>query len=82
MEWQGQCGCLQQNGQGKGVVGVVEVDFLEPVHNKQEFNKTDKYKSVPQLATFSMIQFLDPFVVITFYKDDSIFIKIWILDCF
>jgi len=34
----------QLNGSGKGVVGVVEVDFLEPVHNKQDFNKTDKYK--------------------------------------
>jgi len=27
-----------------GVVGVVEADFLEPIHNKQEFDKTDRYK--------------------------------------
>jgi len=35
----------QQNGQGKSVIGVVEVDFLEPIHNKQDFNKTDKYNA-------------------------------------
>jgi len=35
---------LQMSGQGVGVVGVVEVDFLEPIHNKQDFNKTDRYK--------------------------------------
>ena len=26
------------------MVGVVELDFLEPIHNKQDFNKTDRYK--------------------------------------
>ena len=38
--------CVEQAGgvQGVGVVGVVEVDFLEPIHNKQDFNKTDRYK--------------------------------------
>ena len=30
--------------EGQGVVGVVEVDFLEPIHNKQDFLKTEKYK--------------------------------------
>ena len=29
-----------------GVVGVVELDFLEPIHNKQDFNKDDRYKYV------------------------------------
>jgi len=27
-----------------GIVGVVEADFLDPIHNKQEFDKTDRYK--------------------------------------
>jgi len=27
-----------------GIVGVVEADFLDPVHNKQEFDKSDRYK--------------------------------------
>lgn len=34
---------LQANDHGVGVIGVVEANFLEPIHNKQEFNKTDKY---------------------------------------
>jgi len=29
---------------GAGIVGVVEADFLDPIHNKQEFDKTDRYK--------------------------------------
>ena len=31
---------------GAGIVGVVEADFLDPIHNKQEFDKTDRYKWV------------------------------------
>jgi hypothetical protein len=37
---------VQNAGTGRGVVGVVSMidkDFLEPVHNKQDFNRTDKY---------------------------------------
>ena len=37
---------FQQKGQGLGVVGVVEVDFLEPIHNKQDFMITNRYKWV------------------------------------
>ncbi|XP_013400418.1 MORC family CW-type zinc finger protein 3 isoform X2 [Lingula anatina] len=39
-------GCQKQNNSlGVGVVGVAEVDFLEPIHNKQDFNKTDRYNA-------------------------------------
>ncbi|CAE1304793.1 MORC [Acanthosepion pharaonis] len=35
----------QANELGVGVVGVVEVDFLDPIHNKQDFKRTDRYNS-------------------------------------
>lgn len=37
------CFC-QPNDLGVGVVGVAQVDFLQPIHNKQDFNKDEKYK--------------------------------------
>ncbi|XP_052243720.1 MORC family CW-type zinc finger protein 3-like isoform X12 [Dreissena polymorpha] len=44
-------GCQKQaNEHGVGVLGVVEVNFLEPVHNKQEFNRTDRYLAFMQNA--------------------------------
>ena len=33
---------IQANVHGVGVVGVIEADFLTPIHNKQDFNKTDR----------------------------------------
>jgi len=38
---------------GAGIVGVVETDFLDPIHNKQEFDKTDRYKYVISLTCLS-----------------------------
>ncbi|XP_041353978.1 MORC family CW-type zinc finger protein 3-like isoform X2 [Gigantopelta aegis] len=38
----------QPNDLGLGVVGVVQVDFLQPIHNKQEFNKDDRYNAFMQ----------------------------------
>ena len=35
---------FQPNNLGMGVVGVVKVDFLKPIHNKQDFEKDEKYK--------------------------------------
>lgn len=35
---------LQANNQGVGVIAVIECDYLEPTHNKQSFNETDKYR--------------------------------------
>ncbi|XP_071332067.1 MORC family CW-type zinc finger protein 3a [Trachinotus anak] len=38
-------GCqLKANNQGVGVIGIIECDFLDPTHNKQSFNETDKYR--------------------------------------
>ncbi|XP_070694062.1 MORC family CW-type zinc finger protein 3a [Pempheris klunzingeri] len=38
-------GCqLKADRRGVGVIGVVECFFLEPTHNKQSFNETDKYR--------------------------------------
>ncbi|XP_041663742.1 MORC family CW-type zinc finger protein 3a [Cheilinus undulatus] len=39
-------GCqLKANNKGVGVIGVIECGlFLEPTHNKQSFNETDKYR--------------------------------------
>ncbi|XP_037645921.1 MORC family CW-type zinc finger protein 3-like isoform X2 [Sebastes umbrosus] len=46
-------GCqLQANNQGVGVIAVIECDYLEPTHNKQSFNETDKYrKTMNNLGT-------------------------------
>eukprot|EP00063_Salmo_salar_P054768 XP_014029603.1 PREDICTED: MORC family CW-type zinc finger protein 3-like isoform X2 [Salmo salar] len=35
---------LKANIQGLGVIGVIECNFLEPTHNKQDFDNTDKYR--------------------------------------
>lgn len=36
---------LQANNRGVGVIGIIECGlFLEPTHNKQSFNETDKYR--------------------------------------
>ncbi len=38
------CLYLQPNDLGVGVVGVCEVDFLQPTHDKQNFNQSSEYK--------------------------------------
>ena len=35
---------LQASYKGVGVIGVIECNFLDPTHNKQSFNETDKYR--------------------------------------
>ncbi|KAM7380435.1 hypothetical protein PAMP_003730 [Pampus punctatissimus] len=38
-------GCqLKANKKGVGVIGVIECNFLDPTHNKQNFMETDKYR--------------------------------------
>ncbi|XP_033965627.1 MORC family CW-type zinc finger protein 3a isoform X1 [Pseudochaenichthys georgianus] len=38
-------GCqLKANNKGVGVIGIIECFFLEPTHNKQSFDETDKYR--------------------------------------
>ncbi|XP_059150149.1 MORC family CW-type zinc finger protein 3-like [Physella acuta] len=45
-------GCQRKrNEEGKGVIGVAEVDFLTPTHNKQDFAMDDKYNTV--MAVFA-----------------------------
>ena len=35
---------LQANNEGVGVIGIIECFFLEPTHNQQSFDETDKYR--------------------------------------
>ncbi|CAL8390336.1 unnamed protein product [Gadus morhua 'NCC'] len=47
-------GCQKDasNKQGIGVIGVIECNFLEPTHNKQDFDNTDKYRrTIRNVAT-------------------------------
>ncbi|XP_036428173.1 MORC family CW-type zinc finger protein 3a [Colossoma macropomum] len=38
-------GCqLKANSIGVGVIGVIVCDFLQPTHNKQDFDSTDEYR--------------------------------------
>ncbi|XP_055954587.1 MORC family CW-type zinc finger protein 3-like isoform X2 [Patella vulgata] len=42
----------QANDLGVGVVGVVEVNFLQPIHNKQDFEQNERYNTfITALAT-------------------------------
>ncbi|XP_077472778.1 MORC family CW-type zinc finger protein 3a [Stigmatopora argus] len=45
-------GCqLKPNSKGVGVIGVIECNYLEPMHNKQSFIENDKYrKTMASLA--------------------------------
>ena len=42
--------CVQANNLGVGVVGVIECDFLQPTHNKQDFDYTKMYRYVTPTA--------------------------------
>lgn len=33
----------QKTGRARGVVGIIEADFLQPTHNKQDFDRTAAY---------------------------------------
>ncbi|KAJ7517023.1 hypothetical protein O6H91_21G008800 [Diphasiastrum complanatum] len=35
---------LEENEKGMGVLGIVEADFLQPTHNKQDFDDTTAYR--------------------------------------
>jgi len=42
---------LQNSGNGVGVIGVIEADFLQPTHNKQDFDDTKEYRrTIAKLA--------------------------------
>ncbi|XP_035265608.1 MORC family CW-type zinc finger protein 3-like isoform X1 [Anguilla anguilla] len=38
-------GC-QRKGNGVGIIGIIECDFLTPTHNKQDFDDTEEYRKV------------------------------------
>ncbi|KAL8581754.1 hypothetical protein ACOMHN_043172 [Nucella lapillus] len=44
----------QPNDLGIGVVGVVQVDFLKPIHNKQDFEKDEKYNAIMSSIGFKL----------------------------
>lgn len=46
----------QVERKGVGVIGVIECNFLQPTHNKQDFDDTDKYRSLHRIS-------LDPFTL-------------------
>ncbi|XP_030634812.1 MORC family CW-type zinc finger protein 3-like [Chanos chanos] len=40
-----QVGCQRKaDKKGAGVIGIIECNFLQPTHNKQDFDDTDKYR--------------------------------------
>ncbi|RXN32140.1 carbonyl reductase [NADPH] 1-like protein [Labeo rohita] len=39
------CQCKTER-KGVGVIGVIECNFLQPTHNKQDFDDTDKYRKI------------------------------------
>ena len=45
----------QPNDLGVDVVGVASVDFLKPVHNKQDFNKDEKFKYVNVMSLMAQV---------------------------
>ncbi|KAK0151313.1 MORC family CW-type zinc finger protein 3 [Merluccius polli] len=46
------CQLNASNVNGIGVIGVIECNFLEPTHNKQDFENNDNYrKTISSLAT-------------------------------
>ncbi len=44
---------------GRGVVAVVEADYLEPTHNKQDFNRDDNHKNLCFNITTAMNDYWD-----------------------
>ncbi|KAJ8352473.1 hypothetical protein SKAU_G00239490 [Synaphobranchus kaupii] len=44
-------GCQRKaDSRGVGVIGVIECSFLQPTHNKQDFDNTDKYRAGDDLG--------------------------------
>ena len=47
---------LEPNDKGLGVLGVVEADFLQPTHNKQDFDDTPAYRYNPVSEVMTFLQ--------------------------
>ncbi|XP_037096439.1 MORC family CW-type zinc finger protein 3a isoform X3 [Syngnathus acus] len=51
-------GCqLKSNSKGVGVIGVMECNFLEPMHNKQSFIENDKYRKTMSSLTVKLDEY-------------------------
>ncbi|XP_077436486.1 MORC family CW-type zinc finger protein 3a [Vanacampus margaritifer] len=51
-------GCqLKPNSKGVGVIGVIECNFLEPMHNKQSFIENDKYRKTMSSLTIKLDEY-------------------------
>ncbi|XP_057708573.1 MORC family CW-type zinc finger protein 3a isoform X1 [Corythoichthys intestinalis] len=51
-------GCqLKPNSKGVGVIGVIECNFLEPMHNKQSFIENDKYRKTMASLTIKLDEY-------------------------
>ncbi|XP_061647947.1 MORC family CW-type zinc finger protein 3a isoform X1 [Phyllopteryx taeniolatus] len=51
-------GCqLKPNSKGVGVIGVIECNFLEPMHNKQSFSENDKYRKTMASLTIKLDEY-------------------------
>uniref|UniRef100_A0A2C9LDD7 CW-type domain-containing protein n=1 Tax=Biomphalaria glabrata TaxID=6526 RepID=A0A2C9LDD7_BIOGL len=53
-------GCQKQsNGKGVGVIGVAELDFLTPTHNKQDFVQDGHYNTVMNALSAKLLTYWD-----------------------
>ncbi|XP_061647948.1 MORC family CW-type zinc finger protein 3a isoform X2 [Phyllopteryx taeniolatus] len=48
---------LRPNSKGVGVIGVIECNFLEPMHNKQSFSENDKYRKTMASLTIKLDEY-------------------------
>lgn len=48
----------QVERKGIGVIGVIECNFLQPTHNKQDFDDTDKYRFLRHISMISWIHLI------------------------
>lgn len=47
----------QSNDKGRGVLGVIDCDFLQPTHNKQDFNDTKTFRLLKAKLVQSLKEF-------------------------
>lgn len=47
--------CYQANQTGVRVIGVLECNYLTPMHNKQDFEKTDEYRCVAFVSDVKIV---------------------------
>ena len=50
---------FQANNLGVGVVGVIECDFLQPTHNKQDFDYTKAYRYNVVIYVYYFLSVID-----------------------